>query len=513
MAVTPIRPESQAAECERAMLGALLIDAPRVWPIVSDLVSTEHIDRADHRIIFATIGDLMASVGKADAHLLIDTLGANLEAVGGTEYIADLYESVASCANARAYALQVREAADKRKLAAINAVATDKLARGESPIDVAEFQRAAIEQYARNLPAAPPPPPPERRPMRWTELQAKAPPEREWKIAHWLTGGPTLMAGVGGVGKTLLAQTISTGLALGRPFLDRISTPSTVLMWACEDEHDELWRRQAAVCRYFDVPMSDLEEQFILEPRLGRDNALFTQVYGAPAWTPLLHELTEQVKDYGAKTLFIDNIAQTYGGKENDRHHVTAFLNGLAGISPGLAVVIMGHPAKATDSEFSGSTAWENAVRMRWYMGYKLPDQEMAEGETPDPSVRYLAKRKANYSEKDYRKFQFHDGLFKPEYTGPAAGPPLSTAERAEATSTCILVALRRFGEQGIRTTDGRNSSDYLPRKMREMKLDNAWTQKELGDALAQLRLNGKVSEGVVGIYANRSKKTGLFIP
>jgi hypothetical protein len=60
-----------------------------------------------------------------------------------------------------------------------------------------------------------------------------------------------------------------------------------------------------------------------------------------------------------------------------------------------------GDPAKAADSEFSGSTAWEGAVRTRLYMGARLPGEEESD-EPVDDSVRCLCRRKANYSTKDW---------------------------------------------------------------------------------------------------------------
>jgi len=359
--------------------------------------------------------------------------------------------------------------------------------------------------------AAPEPPKPVRTPMDWTSLATRIPPVRPWRISHWLTSGPTLLAGRGGIGKTLIAQTIATALALGKRFLDDVHAPETVLFWACEDDHDELWRRQVAINKYFEVEMSDLAGKLIIEPRIGLDNTLFSTSYGAPAWTPLRDELRAQLSDYKAGVLFLDNIGQTFGGKENDRHHVTTFCNGLSGIGDGsTSIVMMGHPAKASDSEFSGSTAWENAVRMRWLMGATLPEQEETD-EPEDPNVRYLCKRKTNYTVKDWCKLQYKDGVFGPvqEHDGHFKDR-YGSANRSEDADRCILFALERFKETGMRTTDGRTSPDYLPKKMMEAKLASDYSKKELADALMRLRMAGNVGEGVIGKYENRTVKRGL---
>lgn len=367
---------------------------------------------------------------------------------------------------------------------------------------------------ARRNGAAPPATPAiiePRRPMDWDKLADQTPPVRTWRISHWLTSGPTLLAGRGGIGKTLIAQTIATALAIGKRYLDDVHAAETVLFWACEDDHDELWRRQVCINKYFGLEMLDLKGRLIIEPRIGLDNTLFGTSYGAPAWTPLRDELRAQVRDYGAGVLFLDNIGQTFGGKENDRHHVTTFCNGLSGIGDGnTSIVLMGHPAKASDSEFSGSTAWENAVRMRWLMGATLPEQDESD-EPEDPNVRYLCKRKTNYTVKDWIKLSYNNGVFGPDQQHDGHFKErYGSANRAEDADRCILFALERFRETGMRTTDGRTSPDYLPKKMFEAKLAADYSKKELADSLMRLRMAGKVGEGVIGKYENRTVKRGL---
>lgn len=362
---------------------------------------------------------------------------------------------------------------------------------------------------------APTPEKPKRHSMRWAELQLSEPPLRAWAVDHWLGAGTTLLAGRGGIGKTLFAQTLATALAFGKNFLDLIVEPKRVLFWACEDDHDELWRRQIAICRYLGVDMAALEGKLMIEPRSGLDNTLFYAEYGAPKWTPLMGELQAQVQDYGADVTFIDNIGQTFGGKENDRHHVTTYVNGLTGLAQGRShsTIILAHPGKQEDSEFSGSTAWENSVRMRWYMGMKLPDQDESEDEPEaDPDVRYIAKRKTNYTVKDYRKLVYRQGVFETALeAGSSISDRYSFERRGEAADEIVLKALDRFSESNVRTTEGKSSPDFLPRKIRDMKLAQDFTQKELIEAMNRLRLDSRIVEGPVGKYPNRSPKIGLL--
>jgi hypothetical protein len=356
--------------------------------------------------------------------------------------------------------------------------------------------------------------PPARKPMQWAKLEQQQPPERIWRLSHWLSIGPTLFAGRGGVGKSLVAQTVATALAIQQNYIDEVTSSLKVLAWFCEDDHDELWRRQIAICEYFSIRLSDLEGKLVIEPRLGCENTLFAPVYGTPQWTPLRDELREQMNDYGADLLIADNTSQMFGCNENDRHHVTTFCNGMVGLVPDrpTSQLILSHPAKAGDSEFSGSTAWENAVRMRWFMGATLPDQQEPDEEEANPNVRYLAKRKTNYSVKDYRKLIFDMGVFKPEGEPGDVSARYNYTLRTEGAQSAVLAAVRRFAEKEIRVVDARNSPDSLLARMRSAKLMQDYTPKEIGDAIAALRLNGRLIEKQVGTNANRTPKLSLTV-
>ena len=99
-------------------------------------------------------------------------------------------------------------------------------------------------------------------------------------------------------------------------------------MWFCEDDRDEIWRRQTAINRFLGVSVADLSKLHIV-PRMGHDNTLLDLAYGRPAFTPLLDDLREQVNDLKSDVLVLDNIAQIFGGNTSDSHHVTMFVNAV----------------------------------------------------------------------------------------------------------------------------------------------------------------------------------------
>jgi hypothetical protein len=206
--------------------------------------------------------------------------------------------------------------------------------------------------------------------------------------------------------------------------------------------------------------------------------------------------------------VILDNSAQLYGGDENTRHSVTYFSNGLAGALPGKAILMLSHPARAAGSEFSGSSAWENVARSRLFLGSKLPDQRAGEDEELSDDVRFLSRRKSNYSTKDWRRLVFRGGVLVPD---PAAEPGAGGgSERDSEAERLLLYGLQRLQAIQLEPTDGEGTSRYLPKMIVEHKLAPGFTRAEIAAAMRRLMLAGKLARAVIGKYPNRSPKYGL---
>lgn len=344
--------------------------------------------------------------------------------------------------------------------------------------------------------------------INWAALDGHEPPQRFWHLPEWLGDHPTLFSGGGGKGKTSIAQTVGTALAAGLQYFTAApAAPVNVLLWACEDDRDELWRRQAAINAHFRIGMGDLAGRLFIDVRRGLENTLFTTALGKPSFTALRDELAEQIGDYRARVVILDNIGQIFGGNENDRHHVTSFVNGLYGtgarIVPRFTPILLGHVSRTQGSEFSGNLAWENACRMRWYLGETLPDQT-PDDDAPDPDTVFLAKRKVNYAAKDFTKLTFRNGLFVPVGAVETFDPAAETADMV------VLAAFDKIVVSGVHPTDGRTSQDYLPAVIKRMDLSRSFTKKELAAAMGRLMGQGRLRRAQVGTYANRSPRFGL---
>ena len=246
-------------------------------------------------------------------------------------------------------------------------------------------------------------------------------------------------------------------------------------------------------------------------PRHGYNNALCFTHFGQLEFSVLIKSLAEEADAFRADVVILDNVAQLYGAGENDRHAVTAFLNHLSGQLKGRALLLLAHPSRAQGSEYSGSGAWENVARTRLYLGSKLPDAPQDQGEETDPDERYLARRKANYSSKDWRRFKYEFGVLVPEMP-EAQGTGILGHLREKQAEQIVLDAIRKFESLGIASSEGTTSSQYLPRLIGEYKLGNGHSKPEIASAMRKLLTEGKIAKTTIGKNANRTKKEGLTV-
>jgi hypothetical protein len=395
--------------------------------------------------------------------------------------------------------------------------------RAQLDEEAARFELPPVEAYedesrANGKTPAPPPAKSPRKPLDWDALETQQPPERVWAIEHWLgMGHVTLMAGAAGTGKTLIGQTIGSCLALRKgDFLDWMPAPRKTLLWACEDDAAELWRRQVAIARWLGVPLSTFADRLIVHSYDGQLVELAGLSDQRLIATPMLTELREQIGDYKAEYVILDNIARLYAGNENDRHQVTSFVAMLTGAAASMqaGVLLLGHPGRAQGSEFSGSSAWEAAVRARLYLGRNLPDAEESDEESPtDDGVRYLCRRKANYSARDWRRLQYRDGVMVPEAPPEAQGARLGGAPSDEWCRDVVSRAVRKLAEMGEHGVASNNSPKYLPRLAKEYKLLDRLSEKQFAATMRTMRAAGELVMRQVGLYANRTPRMALTLP
>lgn len=281
-------------------------------------------------------------------------------------------------------------------------------------------------------------------PSTWADTEA---PMRHWKVKDYIPDRQaTLLTGKGAAGKSLVSQQQCTCVAMGLPFLGIETIQAPALYITCEDDADELHRRQIAICAALNVPLAQLSGRLhllSLQGEMGNELATFDQD-GRMRTAPRFEQIVEACREFGIRFLVLDNTAHLFTGNENDRHQVAAFINlcNRLALSIDGAVVIVGHPNKAGDS-YSGSTAWENQVRSRLFM--EIPADE--NGNMPDPDARVMRREKANYAQRGGDlEFRWHHGAFVlmdavPEAERRTIAQVTQDAEENARFMRCLAVA------------------------------------------------------------------------
>jgi hypothetical protein len=97
----------------------------------------------------------------------------------------------------------------------------------------------------------------------------------------------------------------------------------------------------------------------------------------------------------------------------------------------------------------------------------------------------------------------------------PATGMPDAVVQKINADANAVLQdpAVRQaLDAQGVSTSDGRKSPQFLPKVMVERKLATRSQIPALTDALYRLQAAGRVAHTKVGTYSNRTPKMGLGV-
>lgn len=206
----------------------------------------------------------------------------------------------------------------------------------------------------------------------WAKSRA---PQLDWLVeGAILKGTVAILAGDGGLGKSLLLQQLITAAALGEPWLGMRTQKVRSLAVFCEDDMDELWRRQERINEHYNCAMNDLEG-VLIDSRPGRDCVLmnFRQWGGDGRETRMFDQLRDRAYEHGAQIVVLDTVADVFSGNEVDRNQPRTFIRALRRLALGIqgTVILTQHPSNegmSSGSGRSGSTGWHNSVRSRLYL-------------------------------------------------------------------------------------------------------------------------------------------------
>lgn len=200
------------------------------------------------------------------------------------------------------------------------------------------------------------------------------PPPPAFIVPDWLPAGEVaLFAGHGGTGKSAIALYLACCVALGRPFFGLPTVRRRVLLLAAEDTQAVTHWRLARLAVHMGFEVADLADWLTIADATGADAELLTETRDSAALTHVYEWVRQRMADH--EVLILDGASDTFGASEINRRHVRQFVRAVRRLVPATgAAVIVAHVDKATarnadtSQGYSGSTAWSNSVRARWYL-------------------------------------------------------------------------------------------------------------------------------------------------
>lgn len=499
MTVAPegFRTPPNDVEAEQRLLGALLLrneDYRRVAVIVRPNFFYEPL----HARLYEAMERRIRGGQPADPVLIRNDLAGD-ETLGelSPDYLADMAVSATTTLNVEDYAKLVRDLALRRGLARVGEEFGNIAHNGAGDhLTAASALLRQLESEAGTQPAL------GISALDLASLAERTPPPRRYAWEPWMPARQaTLIHGYGGTGKSLLVQQLATAYALGLDLFSGATEGRPALMLAGEDDHDEVWRRQVAICRRLGVRLEDVagKVDILAVPHVDVTLAIGDEA-GTVTTTPMLAELKRHIEQRRHGLVLLDNSAKVFAVREGDRIGITrcvGLLNAICADFDATAVLVA---HENMDGTYSGSTAWENACRSRLHLT------------RDDDGATVLTMPKANYSALGAIKLAWEDWSFR------ADDPALMTeGERLEAKMTArahgevFLRALDKLTEQGRNVCDNNRAGNYAPRVMVERKLNEGLSKRQLEAAMVHMLNEGRIKANEPVMRGeNRHWKYGL---
>jgi hypothetical protein len=287
-------------------------------------------------------------------------------------------------------------------------------------------------------------------PLDLARLSTTEPRNPRFIVQDWLPPGvATLFGGHGGSGKSYVALALLVCIAAGRPWCGLRVRRRRVLYLSCEDRSDVLHWRLEQICAHLGVDMAALDGWLAIVDMVDTDALLMrSERSGSLAPTSVYEAVRHMMRD--RDVLVADSLTDVYGGDENDRSQIKAFINALLRLIDARrgAVLLIGHVNKPTAASnnttegYSGSTQWHNAVRSRWYL--------TREGATPR---RLLHRQKNNYGADGEMQIEFvwdeERKVFTAENQDAGSRDERKRQEQRDEEDA-VLAALRQCRENGV---------------------------------------------------------------
>jgi hypothetical protein len=214
-----------------------------------------------------------------------------------------------------------------------------------------------------------------RAPLDLAALATQPVPERIYRVGNiMLTGTTGLITGHGGSGKTQLGLHLGACFELGRHFFGETVRQCRAAFISAEDDARDLHYRLVQQAAQLKVSLADLAGFFVYD--VSQDDATLIVDDGENVGaTARYWALQEELARRGVEAVVLDNLAALCAGNINDPRYATRALALLGKLVPASGnTIVLAHVDKALAKAgygaqaYSGTAAWHNRARWRWFL-------------------------------------------------------------------------------------------------------------------------------------------------
>lgn len=323
---------------------------------------------------------------------------------------------------------------------------------------------------------------------------AELPPPRFVTAGALPRGATTLLGGHGGVGKSILAESIAATVAAGVAFAGLPTVQGRALFVSLEDPGELVRYRLQRIIQSYQLAADAVRENLMILDGSNLDGTLAREVVEQGAkrlrFTPLWDHL--EAAAAGFDLVVIDNASDAFSANENDRQLVRTFIRRIGQLARAndTAVLLLAHIDKhaakngAPGNTYSGSTAWNNSVRSRLALiqasgGIELVQEKFNLGRPIDPIL-----------------FKFDErGVLVPGFS-----PDVRAAEAivAKSDDETVLTLIRRASDAGESVPTGQSGPKTTVWFLSSYPDWPAWFNTSDGkrrfrDAIRRLEMTGRI--------------------
>lgn len=278
----------------------------------------------------------------------------------------------------------------------------------------------------------------------------------------------TLGGGHGGSGKSILFLALAAHVACGQGWGDFHVEKCRVLFVSLEDQADHVMHRLQKVISNYLLDPAEVETNLqIVDGTRDPELMIECNEYGTHRLLPTQTLQEIETVAAGVGLIIIDNASDAFGGNENARREVRAFIRKLGQIARvnDAGVVLLAHIDKAAarhggnGNSYSGSTAWHNSTRSR-----------LALLEVNGQLQLHHEKHNRSRKSEPVPLMWTEDGVLVP---GNASSAAAARAQQAREDSDAALDAMRAARSHGIRvpsSASGSSTSWHALEHLQEMR-------------------------------------------